>query len=85
MNLKEYINKSCKIKVFAENGKLKGTKIGTIAITTDNFIVVQLKNYKESYSYNLILSDSQVELSVKLNNEWIGLRGLILQQINRSI
>ena len=47
MNLKEYINKSCKIKVFAENGKLKGTKIGTIAITTDNFIVVQFKNYKE--------------------------------------
>ena len=63
------------IKVEIEEGtypkKSKTTKIGEIAEVTKKIIVIQYKNYKESYS---IADFQQYEIFIRENGNWVKLR-----------
>lgn len=64
-----------KIKIESSEGtfpkKTKTTKIGEIVEVTNKFIVIQYKNYRESYC---IADFQQYNIFIRVKNEWIQLK-----------
>ena len=60
-----------KVKVLRMEERAKRVMAGRIAVITNNFIVVQFKNYRESFKITDIISKGWVDMQLWNGREWI--------------
>lgn len=60
-----------KIKITRMEERVKRVKAGRIAVITNNFIVVQFKNYRESFNITDLLAKGWVDMQLWNGREWI--------------
>ena len=65
------LNIGYKVKVISMDERIKTIKFGRVAVIKDHFIVLQFKNYKESFKKTDILSKGWVDMQLWNGREWI--------------
>lgn len=60
-----------KVRIKCEDERIKRLQHGRIAIITKHYIVVQFKNYKESFKKTDILAKGWVDMDIWNGREWI--------------
>lgn len=60
-----------KVRVSCQEERTKRLQYGRIAIITKHYIVVQFKNYKESFKKTDILAKGWVDMDIWNGREWI--------------
>ena len=68
-----------KVKITRMEERVRRTKAGRIAVITNNFIVVQFKNYRESFKKTDILAEGWVDMQLWNGREWIKVDKEILE------
>ncbi|MCF0149503.1 MAG: hypothetical protein HUJ77_14055 [Clostridium sp.] len=60
-----------KVKITRMEERVKRVKAGRIAVITNSFIVVQFKNYRESFKKTDLLAEGWVDMQLWNGREWI--------------
>lgn len=60
-----------KVKITRMEERVKRVKAGRIAVITNDFIVVQFKNYRESFKITDILAEGWVDMQLWNGREWL--------------
>lgn len=60
-----------KVRVLCQGERTERIQHGRIAIITKHYIVVQFKNYKESFKKTDILAKGWVDMDIWNGREWI--------------
>lgn len=60
-----------KVKITRMEERVKRTKAGRVAVITNNFIVVQFKNYRESFKISDLVAEGWVDMQMWNGRQWI--------------
>ncbi|MBE6050626.1 MAG: hypothetical protein E7214_08225 [Clostridium sp.] len=60
-----------KIKLVNDSGKHPSVKIGTLDSITENVLVIQMTNYKESITKADVIAPQELKAYVRKGKEWV--------------